>query len=129
LVDQNCPGIGPALARALVATVADPKALRSGRDFSAWIGLVPTQHSSAGKNRLRGIREQGDRYLHSLFVVRSPCPLCQDLWHGASTLDYGIAGAATDEGRRHRSRQQDRADGLGHDSEGECYKEPVALAA
>jgi transposase len=43
------PGVGPALATALVASVADPKAFRSGRDFSAWIGLVPKQHSSGAR--------------------------------------------------------------------------------
>src|SRR6201993_3213176 len=43
---DEIPGVGPALATALVASVADPKAFRSGRDFSAWIGLVPKQHSS-----------------------------------------------------------------------------------
>src|SRR5215831_13182391 len=57
------PGVGPALATALVASVADPKAFRSGRDFSAWIGLVPKQHSSGGKDKLGGISKQGDRYL------------------------------------------------------------------
>ena len=46
------PGVGPALATALVASIADPKAFRSGRDFSAWIGLVPKQNSSGGKDRL-----------------------------------------------------------------------------
>ena len=44
------PGVGPMLATALVASVADPKAFRSGRNFSAWIGLVPKQHSSGGKD-------------------------------------------------------------------------------
>jgi transposase len=44
------PGVGPALATALVASVADPRAFRSGRDFSAWIGLVPKQNSSGGKS-------------------------------------------------------------------------------
>jgi len=63
------PGVGPALATALVASVADPKAFRSGRDFSAWIGLVPKQHSSGGKDKLGGISKQGDRYLRSLFTV------------------------------------------------------------
>jgi hypothetical protein len=47
---DDIPGVGPALATALVASVADPKAFRSGRDFSAWIGLVPKQHSSGGKD-------------------------------------------------------------------------------
>jgi transposase len=55
------PGIGPALATALVASVADPKAFRSARNFSAWIGLVPKQHSSGGKNKLGSISKQGDR--------------------------------------------------------------------
>src|SRR5260370_3876430 len=68
---DDCPGIGPVLATALAATVADPKAFRSGRNFSAWIGLVPKQHSSGGKNRLGGISKQGDRYLRSLFVARA----------------------------------------------------------
>ena len=66
---DDCPGIGPALATALVATVADPKVFRSGRNFSAWIGLVPKQHSSGGKDRLGSISKQGDRYLRGLFVA------------------------------------------------------------
>lgn len=63
------PGIGPALATALVASVADPKAFRSGRDFSAWIGLVPKQNSSGGKEKLGSITKQGERYLTSLFYT------------------------------------------------------------
>ena len=63
------PGIGPALATALVASIGDPKAFRSGRDFSAWIGLVPKQHSSGGKEKLGSISKQGDRYLRSLFTA------------------------------------------------------------
>jgi transposase len=47
---DEIPGVGPALATALVASVVDPKAFRSGRDFSAWIGLVPKQHSSASSS-------------------------------------------------------------------------------
>jgi transposase len=63
------PGVGPALATALVASVPDPKAFRSGRNFSAWIGLVPKQHSSGGKDKLGSISKQGDRYLRSLFTA------------------------------------------------------------
>jgi transposase len=62
-------GVGPALATVLVASVADPKAFRSGRDFSAWIGLVPKQNSSGGKDRLGNISKRGDRYLRSLFTT------------------------------------------------------------
>ena len=66
---DEIPGVGPALATALIASVADPKAFRSGRDFSAWIGLVPKQHSSGGKDKLGSISKQGDRYLRSLFTA------------------------------------------------------------
>src|SRR5580765_3789513 len=66
---DEIPGVGPALATALVASVAVPKAFRSGRNFSAWIGLVPKQHSSGGKDRLGSISKQGDRYLRSLFTA------------------------------------------------------------
>ena len=66
---DDIPGVGPALATALVASIADPKAFRSGRDFSAWIGLVPKQNSSGGKDRLGHISKRGDRYLRSLFTT------------------------------------------------------------
>ena len=67
------PGVGPALATALVASVADPKAFRSGRDFSAWVGLVPKQNSSGGKDKLGSISKQGDRYLRACSrLARSP---------------------------------------------------------
>jgi transposase len=66
---DDIPGVGPALATALIATVADPKAFRSGRNFSAWIGIVPKQHSSGGKDRLGSISKRGDRYLRGLFVA------------------------------------------------------------
>jgi transposase len=53
----------------LIASVADPNNFQSGRNFSAWIGLVPKQHSSGGKERPASISKQGDRYLRSLFVA------------------------------------------------------------
>src|SRR3979409_1998588 len=59
------PGVGTMLATGLVASVADPRTFRSGRNFSAWIGLVPKQHSSGGKDRLGSISQPGDRYLRS----------------------------------------------------------------
>src|SRR5262249_19982644 len=66
---DDIPGVGPARATALVASVGDPKAFRSGRNFSAWIGLVPKQHSSGGKDKLGSMSKQGDRYLRSLFTA------------------------------------------------------------
>lgn len=63
------PGVGPVLASAMVASVPDPHAFRSGRNLAAWIGLVPKQNSSGGKERLGGITNQGNRYLRQLLVV------------------------------------------------------------
>jgi len=56
-------------ATAIVATVADPTIFRSGRDFAAWIGLVPRQDSTGGKQKLGPISKQGDRYLRRILVV------------------------------------------------------------
>ena len=63
------PGIGALGASAITATVTDPSAFRSGRDFAAWIGLVPRQDSTGGKQKLGPISKQGDRYLRRLLVV------------------------------------------------------------
>jgi transposase len=63
------PGIGPITASAVVATIADPSVFKSGREFAAWIGLVPRQHSSGGKQKLGRISKQGDRYLRRLLTV------------------------------------------------------------
>ena len=63
------PGVGPLIATALVASIPDPEAFRSGRDLSAWIGLVPRQNSTGGKERLGHISKAGNRYLRMLLVV------------------------------------------------------------
>jgi len=63
------PGIGPLIATALAATVVDPAAFRSGREFAAWLGLVPRQHSTGGKQRLGRISRQGDSYLRRLLII------------------------------------------------------------
>jgi transposase len=66
---MEVPGVGPLLASALVATIADPKSFKSGRNLAAWIGLVPRQNSSGGKERLSGITKRGDRYLRQMLFV------------------------------------------------------------
>jgi transposase len=66
---QEIPGVGPLVASALVATVPDPKLFRSGRSLSAWLGLVPRQNSSGGKERLGGITKAGDTYLRKMMFV------------------------------------------------------------
>ena len=63
------PGIGLLGASAITATITDPRTFRSGRDFAAWIGLVPRQDSTGGKQKLGPISKQGDRYLRRILVV------------------------------------------------------------
>ena len=66
---DDIPGVGPLIATALVASVPDPHAFKSGRDLAAWIGLVPRQNSTGGKDRLGHISKAGNRYLRMLLVV------------------------------------------------------------
>jgi transposase len=66
---ETIPGIGVIGATAIAATVPDPKVFRSGRDFAAWIGLVPREDSTGGKQKLGPISKQGDRYLRRILVV------------------------------------------------------------
>jgi transposase len=73
-------GIGPITATALVASVGDPRVFRKGRQMSAWLGLVPRQHSTGGKTVLLGISKRGDRYLRTLLI------------HGARSVVSRAAG-------------------------------------
>lgn len=66
---EEIPGIGPIVATALVAEIGDWKQFQSGRSLAAWIGLVPKQHTTGGKDRLGSITKQGNRYLRWLLVT------------------------------------------------------------
>ncbi len=66
---ESIPGIGPITASALAASITDPSLFKSGREMAAWIGLVPTQNSTGGKERLGRISKQGDQYLRWLLVA------------------------------------------------------------
>jgi transposase len=125
------PGVGPMLATALVASIADPKAFRSGRNFSAWIGLVPKQHSSGGKDRLGSISKQGDRYLRSLFMAGALAVIRYAKINGTKHRPWLTALLA-------RRPTKVAAIALANKiarmvwammARGERYKEPVALAA
>jgi transposase len=128
---DDIPGVGPALATALVASIADPKAFRSGRDFSAWIGLVPKQNSSGGKDRLGNISKRGDRYLRSLFTTGALAVIRYAKIHGTGHRPWLTALLA-------RRPTKVAAIALANKiarmawammARGERYKEPAALAA
>lgn len=65
---MTIPGLGELTATALVAAVSDATQFKNGRQFAAWLGLVPRQHSTGGKSCLLGISKRGDRYLRKLLV-------------------------------------------------------------
>jgi transposase len=84
------PGVGPITASAIVATVGDAAQFKSGRQFAAWLGLVPQQRSSGGKERLGRISKRGDGYIRRLMIHgaravvgwRKRRPLSRDPWLG-----------------------------------------------
>jgi len=128
---DECPGVGPVLATALVATVADPKIFRSGRNFSAWIGLVPKQHSSGGKDRLGSISKQGDRYLRSLFVIGALAVIRYAKIHGTRHRPWLTALLARRPAKVAAIALANKIARMVWAMMAKCerYKEPVALAA
>jgi len=69
------PGVGKIIATAIVASVPDPSVFKSARDFAAWLGLVPRQNSSGGKEKLGAITKQGNQYIRKLLVLGATCLL------------------------------------------------------
>jgi transposase len=108
-----------------------PRTFRSGRNFSAWIGLVPKQHSSGGKERLGNIRKQGDRYLRNPFVAGALAVIRYAKIHGTGHRPWLTALLA-------RRPTKVAAIALANKiarmawammAKGEHYRQPVALAA
>jgi transposase len=104
-------GIGPVTATALVAAGGDRSSFKNGRQFAAWLGLVPKQRSSGGRARLFGISKRGDRYLqHLADPRRSLCAWAGSRQAGSKKpVARQDAAAATPQRRRRRARQQECA--------------------
>jgi transposase len=85
----DIPGVGPLIASAVVASVADAKQFRSAREFAAYLGLVPRQSGTGGRVKLLGISKRGDGYLRMLFI-------------------QGARSVLISHARRHRDRPLDR---------------------
>ena len=83
---EEIPGVGPIVATALVAEVGDWTAFSSGRSLAAWIGLVPRQHSTGGKERLGRISKQGNRHLRWLLVAGAMAVIRYARQHGTKRL-------------------------------------------
>jgi transposase len=83
---QAIPGIGPLTASALVASVGDAKVFHNGRQFAAWLGLVPRQSSSGGKTNLLGISKRGDtrKWQHGAIRISQPSP-----WRTRTHVPFG----------------------------------------
>src|SRR5436190_438791 len=128
---DQVPGVGPVLATALVASVADPRAFRSGRDFSAWIGLVPKQNSSGVKERLGNISKRGDRYLRRLFTTGALAVIRYAKIHGTRHRPWLTSLLARRPAKVAAIALANKLARMAWAmmTKGERYKEPAALAA
>jgi hypothetical protein len=110
------PGIGPIIATAIAATVTEPSGFRSGREFAAWLGLVPRQNSTGGKVRLGGISKRGNRYLRRLLINGASANLLRSKATKADPWVIGLRRRRAEPGRRCGAGEQNGAHGLGCDA-------------
>ena len=110
---QTMPGVGPITAVAIESVALDLRAFRSGRDFSAWLGLVPRQHSTGGKPRLGRVSKMGQRDIRRLLINGAMSVICVAARRGARFLARTNARAETEDAGGHRTGQPDGAGALG----------------
>src|SRR4051794_39886712 len=110
------PGIGPIIATAIAAMVAEPSGFRSGREFAAWLGLVPRQNSTGGKNRLGGISKRGNQYLRRLLINGASANLLRSKATNADPWVIGLRRRPAKPCRGGGISEQDGAHRLGGDA-------------
>ncbi len=127
---MEIPGVGPLLASAFVASVADPTVFKTGRDLAAWIGLVPKQNSSGGKDRLGSITRAGNRYLRQMLVVGAMAVIRYAERHGTNRpwLVQLLARRPAKVAAVALANKNARMVWALMTS-GECYREPQVMAA
>ena len=110
---MTIPGIGPITATALVAAVGDVGVFKNGRQFAAWLGLVPRQHSTGGQTRLLGISKRGDSYVRKLLIRRTGDPARVAENGRSQPMDERVACAAGVESDGGSGREQECPDRVG----------------
>ena len=110
----SIPGVGPVTATALVAAIGNGSVFRKGRDLAAWVGLVPREYSTRGKQKLLGISKQGNSYLRRLFCNVRAVSFVSAKGRGAvrSPADAVNKSFASERGCG-RAGEQARANGVG----------------
>ena len=128
---QKMPGVGPITATAIVSTIGDAKVFKNGREVSAWLGLVPRQHSSGEKIVLGGISKRGDRYMRKLLIqgARTAVNVCESK---TDKLSHWVAK------KKQRCGYNKAAVALANKNArmiwammatGECYRQPKEILA
>jgi transposase len=101
---RQIPGIGPIVATAIVAAIGNGAAFRKGRDFAAWLGVVPRQYSTGGKAKLLGISKRGNSYLRKVLIHGTRC--CH-AHQARSSADRGVDGRTQGSSASQRPRGRD----------------------
>ena len=127
---MTIPGIGPVTAMALAALAPPAETFKRGRDFAAWVGLTPLQHSTGGKQKLGATSKMGERTLRRLLIIGASGVLRWAARNGAPAGSWLVAHAgaqATDAGAC-GARQQDGPHRLGAAGKGGVYRAPAVAA-